>query len=92
MGGVDRGSISEKGGRYAPEFLWNTNWKDQLELEQARPAIVSTRVRRCQACARLGRSRLSKSSNSESVTTQAVQGYILGACEPTVVGSLSLCH
>ena len=34
LGGVDRGSISERGGRYAPEFLWNTNWKDQLELEQ----------------------------------------------------------
>ena len=36
LGGVDRGSISERGGRYAPEFLWNTNWKDQLELEQVR--------------------------------------------------------
>ena len=39
LGGVDRGSISERGGRYAPEFLWNTNWKDQLELEQACPSV-----------------------------------------------------
>lgn len=34
LGGVDRGSIYKRGGRFSPEFLWNTNWQDQLALEE----------------------------------------------------------
>ncbi len=30
LGGVDRGNIYERGGRYSPEFLWNVNWQEQV--------------------------------------------------------------
>lgn len=30
LGGVDQGSIYKRGGRFSPEFLWNTNWQDQV--------------------------------------------------------------
>jgi hypothetical protein len=33
LGGVDRGSIYKRGGRFSPEFLWNTNWQDQVQLQ-----------------------------------------------------------
>jgi ATP synthase protein I len=35
LGGVDRGDIYKRGGRYSPEFVWNINWQEQLELEEA---------------------------------------------------------
>lgn len=35
LGGVNRGNIYKRGGRHAPEFLWNVNWKEQLDLEEA---------------------------------------------------------
>ena len=29
LNSVNQGNIYERGGRYSPEFLWNTNWQDQ---------------------------------------------------------------
>jgi hypothetical protein len=39
LGGVDRGSIYKRGGRYSPEFLWNTNWQDQVQHAQLSLAV-----------------------------------------------------
>ncbi|BDA49541.1 probable ATP synthase protein I at C-terminar half [Coccomyxa sp. Obi] len=33
LGGVEQTDYTKRGGRYTSDFIWNTKWKDQLDLE-----------------------------------------------------------